>query len=175
MPEEKTLLTPEGLLKLKEELDHLRSVRRPDVLEKLQRSKELSDTVDNAEYEEAKNDQAFVEGRILTIEKMIKHAEVMTDDESRRPTEVKFGSKVTIRAQDGKESEYTIVGKAETDPSEGKISNESPVGRALLGKRVGDEIEVEAPKGLIKLKVLTISKKKGYVRKERRPSQKPPR
>ena len=159
MPEEKTLVTAEGLEKLKVELEQLRSVRRPEVLEKLQHAKELSDTVDNAEYEEAKNDQAFVEGRILTLEKMIKNAEVMPDDKSRRPTVVKFGSKVTIINEDGEEKKYTIVGRAESDPSEGRISNESPVGKALLGKHVGDEVEVDVPKGRIKLKVTAITKK----------------
>jgi transcription elongation factor GreA len=175
MPEEKTLLTAEGLTKLKAELEHFRTVRRPAVLEKLQGAKELSDTVDNAEYEEAKNEQAFVEGRILTLEKMIKNAEVIPDDDSRRPTEVRFGSKVKILDHDGEEKEYTIVGKAESDPIDGKISNESPIGKALLGKHVGAKIEVEVPKGTVKLKILAISTKKGYVRKERRASQKPPR
>lgn len=159
MPEEKTLVTAEGLEKLKAELDQLRSVQRPEVLEKLQRAKELSDTVDNAEYEEAKNEQAFVEGRILTLEKVIKSAEVMPDDKSRRPTTVKFGSKVTVQSEDGSHKTYTIVGRAESDPSEGKISNESPVGKALLGKHVGEKIELSAPKGTIKLKVLAIAKK----------------
>ena len=159
MPEEKTLVTAEGLEKLKAELEQLHSVRRPEMLEKLQRAKELSDTVDNAEYEEAKNEQAFVEGRILTLEKMIKNAEVMPDDKSRRPTVVKFGSKVTILNEDGKEKKYTIVGRAESDPNEGRISNESPVGKALLGKHVGDEVEVDVPKGRIKLKVTAITKK----------------
>ncbi|MFA4835682.1 MAG: transcription elongation factor GreA [Dehalococcoidia bacterium] len=167
MPEEKTLLTAEGLEKLKAELEQLRSVRRPEVLERLQQSKELSDTVDNAEYEESKNEQAFVEGRIMTLEKMIKNAEVMPDDKSRRPTEVRFGSKVKVIDQDGKEKEYTIVGKAESDPSEGKISNESPVGKALLGKRADETVEIEVPKGLVRLKILTIAKKKDHVRKER--------
>ncbi|PIU57525.1 MAG: transcription elongation factor GreA [Chloroflexi bacterium CG07_land_8_20_14_0_80_51_10] len=158
MPEEKVLLTAEGLEKLKFELDRLREVRRPEVLERLQRAKELSDTVDNAEYEEAKNEQGFVEGRIMTLERMIKNAEVIPADKS-RPAYVRFGSKVTITNQDGEERKYTIVGRAESNPNEGKISNESPVGKALLGKHVGEEVEIEVPKGLVKLKVLAISKK----------------
>lgn len=158
MPEDKVLLTAEGLEKLKAELDVLRQERRPEVLERLQRAKELSDTVDNAEYEEAKNEQAFVEGRIITLERMVKNAEVIPVEKS-RPVYVRFGSKVKILDQDGEEKQYTIVGRAESNPSEGKISNESPIGKALLDKQVGDEIEVEVPRGLKKLKILAISKK----------------
>lgn len=166
MPEDKTILTVEGLEKLKAELEELRSVRRPEVLERLSRAKELSDTVDNAEYEETKNEQAFVEGRIITLEQMLKHVEMIADDKSRRPTVVKFGSHVTILNDKGEQKEYTILGRAESDPTEGKISNESPVGKALLGRHIGEEIEVDAPKGRIKIKILDISKKK-HVRKER--------
>lgn len=158
MPDEKVLLTSEGLEKLNAELEHLRTVRRPEVLEKLQRAKELSDTIDNAEYDEAKNEQAFVEGRILTLDRMIKNAEVIPVEKS-RPAYVKFGSKVTVHTEEGQEEKYVIVGRAESDPSNGKISNESPVGSALLGKHVGEEIEIEVPKGTRKLKVVAIAKK----------------
>jgi len=165
MPEEKFLLTTEGLEKLKIELDDLRQVQRPEVLERLHQAKELSDTVDNAEYEEAKNEQAFVEGRIMTLEHMIKHAQVIPADKS-RPVRVKIGSKVTVIYEEEEEEEgerkqkqYIIVGKAESNPSEGKISNESPVGKALLRKHVGDEVKVTVPKGLKKLKVSAITKK----------------
>ena len=158
MPEEKVLLTAEGLQKLKTELDGLLQERRPSVLERLQRAKELSDTVDNAEYEEAKNEQAFVEGRIIELERMIKNAEVVPIDKARANT-VKFGYKGKVLTENGEERKYTIVGRAESNPAEGKISNESPVGKALMGRHAGDEIEVEVPKGLIKLKLLSISKK----------------
>ncbi len=160
MPEEKVLLTAEGLEKLKSELENLLNTKRPQVLEKLQRSKELSDTEDNAEYEDAKNEQAFVEGRIKTVEKVIKNAEVVSSEKARRPSRVEFGTTVTVLNENGEEKGYTIVGKAETDPKEGKISHESPVGKALLGKHIGDEIEVEAPRGTIKYRVLAIYNKK---------------
>ncbi len=158
MPEEKVLLTTEGLEELKNELEHLREVHRPAVLERLQRAKELSDTVDNAEYDEAKNEQAFVEGRIRTVERMIKHAEVIPVEKS-RPAYVRFGSKVKVRNSDGKEETYIIVGRTESNPAEGKISNESPVGKALLGRHVGEEVEIQVPKGLIRLKILAIGQK----------------
>ena len=150
-----TFLTPEGLEKLKAELEHLETVRRPQVAEQIHRAKELGGTVDNAEYDDAKNEQAFVEGRILTLESMIKSATLIKEGKS--PSSfVKLGSKVRVRNQDGEEEHYTIVGSAEASPSEGRISNESPVGSALLGKRVGDEVEAEAPAGTLKLKLIAI-------------------
>lgn len=158
MTEEKVMLTSEGLQKLKSELEHLLEVRRPEVLERLQRAKELGDTADNAEYEEAQNEQAFVEGRIIELERMLKDAEVIPKEKS-RATNVKFGSKVTVTTEDGEKRKYTIVGSPESDPAEGKISNESPVGKSLMGKHVGDEVEVEAPKGPFKLKIQAITKK----------------
>ncbi|MFP3880615.1 MAG: transcription elongation factor GreA [Dehalococcoidia bacterium] len=160
MPEEKVLLTAEGLEKLKSELENLLNTRRPQVLEKLQRSKEFTDVADSAEYEDAKNEQAFLEGRIKTVEKMIRNAEVVSSEKARRPSRVEFGTTVTVLNQNGEEKEYTIVGKAETDPRNGKISHESPVGKALLGKHVGEEVEVEAPKGTTKYRVLAIYNQK---------------
>lgn len=155
MPQKETFLTPEGLEKLKAELENLETVRRPQVAEQIHRAKELGGTVDNAEYDDAKNEQAFVEGRILTLESMIKSATLIKEGKS--PSSfVKLGSKVRVRNQDGEEEHYTIVGSAEASPSEGRISNESPVGSALLGKRVGDEVEAEAPAGTLKLKLIAI-------------------
>jgi len=155
MAQKETFLTPEGLEKLKAELDHLQSVRRPQVAEQIHRAKELGGTVDNAEYDDAKNEQAFVEGRILTLENMIKSATLIKEEKS--PSSfVKLGSKVRVRNPDGEEENYTIVGSAEASPNEGRISNESPVGSALLGKRVGDEVEAEAPAGTLKLQVIAI-------------------
>lgn len=155
MAQKEVFLTPEGLEKLKAELEHLHTVRRPQVAEQIQRAKELGGTVDNAEYDDAKNEQAFVEGRILTLEKMIKNAVIIRDEEPPSGL-VRLGSKVTVRNQDGENEYYTVVGSAEANPGEAKISNESPVGRALLGKRVGDEVEVETPAGVIKLEVIGI-------------------
>lgn len=155
MPQKEVYLTPEGLEKLKAELDHLHTVRRPQVAEQIHRAKELGGTVDNAEYDDAKNEQAFVEGRILTLEKMIQNAVIIQEDKS-TSGKVQLGSKVTVRNQDGEIDVYTVVGSAETDPSEAKISNESPVGSALLGKRAGSKVKVETPAGVIKLEVVKI-------------------
>ncbi len=155
MAQKETFLTPEGLEKLKAELEHLQAVRRPQVAEQIHKAKELGGTVDNAEYDDAKNEQAFVEGRILTLEGMIKSATLIQEEKS--PSKwVKLGSKVTVRNPDGEEEQYIIVGSAEASPGEGKISNESPVGSALLGKKVGNEVEAQAPAGTLKLKVVSI-------------------
>lgn len=155
MAQREVFLTPEGLEKLKTELDYLRSVRRQQVADQIHRAKELGGTVDNAEYDDAKNEQAFVEGRILTLEKMIKNA-TLIQEEKARPSSVKLGSKVKVRSKDGGQEYYTIVGSAEADPAGGRISNESPVGKALMGKKVGDEVEVQAPAGAVKFKIVAI-------------------
>ena len=155
MPQKEVFLTPEGLEKLTAELEHLRSVRRQEVADQIHRAKELGGTVDNAEYDDAKNEQAFVEGRVLTLERMIKNATII--QEEKRPSKtVKLGSKVKVRTQDGEEGHYTIVGSAEASPGEGKISNESPVGSALMGKRMGAEVEAKVPSGTLKLKLIAI-------------------
>jgi transcription elongation factor GreA len=155
MAQKEVFLTPEGLEKLKDELEHLETVRRPQIAEQIHRAKELGGTVDNAEYDDAKNEQAFVEGRILTLENMIKNAAIIEEEKS--PSKfVKLGSKVVVNDPDGEEEHYTIVGSAEASPGEGRISNESPVGSALLGKKVGAEVKVETPAGMIKIKVVAI-------------------
>jgi transcription elongation factor GreA len=155
MAQKEVFLTPEGLEKLKAELEYLRSVRRQQVADQIHRAKELGGTVDNAEYDDAKNEQAFVEGRILTLEKMLKNASIIHEEKG-SSTSVKLGSKVTVRSKDGGKEYYTIVGSAEANPAEGKISNESPVGKALMGKKIGDEVEVQAPAGSVKFKIVAI-------------------
>ena len=148
-------LTSEGLAKLEAEVEHLRTVRRQEVAQRIQKAKELGGTVDNAEYDEAKNEQAFVEGRILTLETMFKNAVVIPDH--RTPSDcVEVGSVVTVVNGRGKTQQYIIVGSTEADPSQGKISNESPVGHALLGRKVGEEAEVTTPSGTVKLSVAKI-------------------
>jgi transcription elongation factor GreA len=155
MAQKEVFLTPEGLEKLKEELNHLETVRRPQIAEQIHRAKELGGTVDNAEYDDAKNEQAFVEGRILTLENMIKNAAII--EEEKRPSKfIKLGSKVKVQDPDGQHEHYTIVGSAEASPAEGRISNESPVGAALLGRKVGEKVKVETPAGTITLKVVSI-------------------
>ena len=155
MTEKEIYLTEEGLTKLNEELDHLISVRRPEVAEKIQRAKELRSSVSTPEYEEAKDEQGFVEGRILEIDRIIKSAKIIHHEDVNLDF-VEVGNEVRVQLQDGSEEHYTIVGSAEANPSEWRISNESPMGQALLGKRVGDDVEVEAPAGLLKLRILEI-------------------
>lgn len=155
MHDKPVFLTPEGRAKLEAELKQLREVRRPEVAERIRAAKEFGDPVDNAEYEEAKNEQAFVEGRVLTIEKLLSHAVEIRADHSLHDA-VRLGSNVTVINDEGEKEEYTIVGSAEVDPLNGKISNESPVGRALLGKRIGDVIEVAIPSGSLRLEVSSI-------------------
>jgi len=154
MSEREIFLTPEGLAKLEEELEYLRTVRRPQVAEKIQRAKELRSAVNSPEYEDAKNEQGFVEGRIVALEKIIKNAVII---HPKAADLVEVGSRVTVRLQDGSEENYTIVGSAEVNPDEGRISNVSPVGKALLGKRVGDEVQVKVPAGVLKMKIIGIN------------------
>ena len=149
-------LTPQGLAKLEAELENLRTVKRQQVAERIHQAKESGSTDDNAEYEEAKNELAFVEGRILTLEKMLQNA-VIIKEENKPPGQVKLGSRVVVRDTDGQEEHYLIVGSAEADPKEGKISNQSPVGLALMGKKAGDKVEVRTPAGARRLRVVQIS------------------
>ncbi|MGI5835128.1 MAG: transcription elongation factor GreA [Chloroflexota bacterium] len=155
MVEKTVYLTREGLAKLEEELQYLRTVRRQQVAERIRRAKEFTNTVDNAEYDDAKNEQAFVEGRIQVLEHNLANAEVIENQNG--PTGyVRLGSRVTVIDSDGIEDIYTIVGSAEADPKAGRISNESPIGRALLGRRTGDRVTVVAPGGSFELTIKLI-------------------
>ncbi len=149
MLQKKYLLTPEGLSRLQAELSHLQTVRRQEVAQRIQFARDTGGTADNAEYEHAKHEQALIEGRIRTLENMINRAVVSTPD--RNNPRIEFGDRVTVRNQDGIEEVFTIVGSTEANPSEGRISNESPVGQALLGKKVGEEVEITVPAGVLKL------------------------
>ncbi|MGB2798935.1 MAG: transcription elongation factor GreA [Dehalococcoidia bacterium] len=155
MSQNENFLTPEGLAKIEQELEYLRTVRRPEVAERIQRAKESRSAVNSPEYEEAKNEQGFVEGKILDLENIIANAKII-HPEALSSDSVQLGSKVTVRHRDGNEDYYIIVGSAEANPSEGKISNASPVGKALLGKRVGDEVEVPVPAGMRMLTIVEI-------------------
>ncbi|UCF62519.1 MAG: transcription elongation factor GreA [Anaerolineaceae bacterium] len=147
-------LTAEGLKKLEEELEHLRTVRRKAVAERLHEAMEDGDLIDNAEYEAAKNEQAFIEGRILEIEHLLAQARIIEPGESTGFVDI--GNTVIVK-QDGKKREtFTIVGAAEADPKNGLISNESPLGQALLGNQVGDEVEVDAPAGVLRFRIVKI-------------------
>ena len=155
MSEQQTFLTREGLKKLEEELGHLRTIRRAQVAERLHDAQEDGELIENAEYEDAKNEQAFVEGRILALEPMLSNAVIIQDGGPEGV--VSLGSKVTIRESGGGRPEiYQLVGAAEANPKQGRISNESPLGKALLGRRVGDEVKVNAPAGTISFRVVAI-------------------
>ena len=156
MVEKSQPITREGLVRFEEELEHLETVRRREVAEKIHQAKELASTQNNAEYEDAKNEQAMVEGRILTLQSLIQNADIIDSEGAHKSKQVILGSTVKVKTSQGKVQEYTIVGPAEADPREGKISNESPVGRALMGKKVNDEVEVSAPRGLISIKITKI-------------------
>ncbi len=147
-------LTAEGKIKLEEELEHLREVRRKEVAERLHEAMEDGELIENAEYEAAKNEQAFVEGRILEIDRMLAQAIIIEPDADAE--HVVIGSTVVIREGSKKPETYTIVGAAEADPKEGLISNESPLGRALLEKKVGENVDVQAPAGDLRFKVVKI-------------------
>ncbi len=155
MSERVIYLTPDGLKKLEQELEYLRTVRRQEVAKRLRAALEEEDILENAEYDDAKNEQAFVEGRILTLENMLKNAVIIEEKES--SGEVRVGSRVTIMEEGSETSEtYRVVGSAEADPALGRISNESPLGRALLGHRVGDEVFVNAPDGVLHFRIVAI-------------------
>lgn len=150
-------LTKDGLAKVEGELRHLETVRRREVADKIHQAKELASTQNNAEYEDAKNEQAMVEGRILQLQSLLQNATIIDQDSAHKSKSVILGSNVKMKTADGKAVEYTIVGPAEADPRDGKISNESPVGRALLGKKLNDEVQVNAPKGIVTYKITKIS------------------
>jgi transcription elongation factor GreA len=157
MAQEETFLTPKGYQDLEEELEILRNQRRSDIAVRIQQAKDIGGTVDNAEYDEAKNEQAFAEGRILTLETMLKTAVLIPSRTKKAREVVEIGSTVTVLvASTGKKERYTIVGSAEASPAHGRISNESPVGKAFLGKRVNEEVEVKVPAGIHKFKIMVV-------------------
>jgi transcription elongation factor GreA len=156
MAEKKVVLTYEGLKNLEEELQELKIVKRKEIAEKIKEARAQGDLSENAEYDAAKEEQAEVESRIVTLEKMLRNAEII-DDEALDKDIVGIGSRVRIYdAKYDEELAYTIVGSTEADPFNGKVSNESPVGMAIIGHKVGDEINVTTPDGIIRCKVLSI-------------------
>lgn len=154
MANQEIYLTKEGLKKLEEELEHLRNVRRQEVADRLREAMEAGELIDNAEYEAAKNEQAFVEGRILELDHILAVAKVI--EPKKKSDRVVIGSTVVIREGRSKPETYTIVGVAEANPKEGLISNESPLGKALLDKKVGDFVTVDAPDGELRFKIVEI-------------------
>ncbi|AYD41268.1 transcription elongation factor GreA [Clostridium fermenticellae] len=150
------MMTYEGVRKLEGELEYLKTTKRKEITEKIKVALSFGDISENSEYDEAKNEQAFVEGKIAQLQKMLKNATVI--DENEVPLDVvNIGSKVKVKDYEfDEEVEYTMVGSAEADPMNNKISNESPVGGSLIGKKVGDIVEVQVPDGVSRYKILDI-------------------
>jgi transcription elongation factor GreA len=156
MREKEVILTVDGLKMLEEELELLKTVKRREVAERIKQAIGFGDISENSEYEDAKNEQAFIEGRILTLEKMLRNAKII-DDENINTSVVSIGSTVLLKDLEyGDQFEYTIVGSVEADPGANKISNESPVGRAILGLTKGNVVEVSVPAGQLKYQIIDI-------------------
>jgi transcription elongation factor GreA len=154
--QKEVILTPEGYEKLKQEIETLRTVKRREVAERIRIAREFGDIQENAEYDDAKNEQALLEHRIATLEDRLRNARVIEAGEVTTDV-VSIGSLVRIRDVDAKKTfEYHIVGSAEANPAENKLSNESPVGKAILGRKKGETVEVTAPRGAMKFKILEI-------------------
>lgn len=149
-------MTLEGKKKLEEELEYLKTTKRKEVVERIKIARSFGDLSENSEYDSAKDEQAFVEGRIATLEKMIRNAVIIEEDENNKDT-VTLGKSVTfIELPDGEEETYTIVGSAESNPFEGKISNDSPIAKSLLGKKIGEEVTVQTPGGEMVVKIVDV-------------------
>lgn len=156
-------MTLEGKAKLEEELEFLKTVKRKEIVERIKIARSFGDLSENSEYESAKDEQAFVEGRVTTIENMLRFSEII-DNSNTASDEVALGRKVTfIELPDGEEEEYSIVGSAEADPFEGLISNDSPIAKALIGKKVGSEVTLETPGGDMLIKIVNIRDRKSVV------------
>mgnify|MGYP000710625802 CR=1 FL=1 len=157
MKEDEIVLSPEGLRRLEKELEHLKSVKRKEIAARIREAREFGDISENAEYENAKNEQAFLEGRILKLENLLRNARLM-DELDVSTEQIGIGTTVKLRDLDEDEIvEYTIVSSAESDPSANKISYLSPVGKALMGKKVGDVLEIKVPAGILRYEVLELS------------------
>lgn len=155
MSQNKTYLTAEGAQKLRDELEYLRNVKRPELSARLNFAIKQGDLSENADYIQSKEEMGFLEGRIQALERMLQNVEIL--EEGGAPDEVRLGSKVTVVEEGYSEREvFMIVGVAEADPRKGRVSNESPMGRALLGKRAGDRVKVNAPGGVMAFKIVSV-------------------
>jgi transcription elongation factor GreA len=152
--EEQQIISKEGYKKLKEELEHLTNIKRKEIADRIEKAKELGDLSENAEYQEAKDAQAFNETRIAELNNTLKNVQIVQNNQTKN--EVAMGSTVTVEDENGKQSRYTIVSFNEVNPTEGKISNESPFGTAFLGKKKGQQATVVTPRGEIKYKIKNI-------------------
>lgn len=157
--EKEVLLTVDGLKRLEAELECLKSIKRKEVADRIKQAISFGDISENSEYEEAKNEQAFVEGRILTLEKTLRNAKVIDDEDSNDASVVGLGSWVQLRdLENSQEVEYEIVGSLEADPANSRISNESPLGKAVLGQKTGSIIEINVPAGLLRYEITGVRK-----------------
>jgi transcription elongation factor GreA len=152
--EKPVLLTRDGLQKLEEELAHLVGARRVEVAERIRHARDFGDISENSEYTEAKNEQSLLEGRIMTLEAMIRNA-VLIEENGRQKGVVDVGAQVKVQMDEGAQT-YSIVGAAEADPLAGRISNESPLGRALIGHKAGDEVHWDSPMGTSRVKIISV-------------------
>ena len=158
MAENEIIITLEGLKQMEQELEHLKTVRRKEVAARIKQAIEFGDISENSEYEDAKNEQAFIEGEILNYEKKLKNAKVVDSTEVNEDIISEYSYVMAVNLDTDEKLEFQIVGSVEAKPFESKISNESPIGKAVLGHRVGDVIEVTVPAGITKLKIVSISK-----------------
>ncbi len=154
MQTKKLFVTAEGLKKIQDELEQLKTVKRKEIAERIHDAKELGDLSENAEYIEAKEEQGFIESRILVLEQMLKNCEVITY--KKNTGTVQIGSTISVQSVSGESVEYTIVGSSEADPIEHRISNESPMGKAFLDRQVGDTVTVHTPNGDLTFEILSI-------------------
>lgn len=156
--EREILLTKEGLAKLESELEYLKSTKREELAERIKQAIAFGDLSENSEYEDAKNEQAFVEGRIISLENTLKNARLMEEDNIRVDV-VTLGSRVTLEEmKSGRQIQFLLVSSVESKLKDGKISDESPVGRAIIGKSVNAEVEVEAPAGIIRYRIISVER-----------------
>ena len=156
MAEKPVFLTQEGKVGLETELETLLNVKRPEIAEWIRQAKEAGDISENAAYEDAKHQQGMIEGRIQELEYMLKHAQMIDEGAHSASEGVQIGTHVTVQDADGREERYWLVGSAEAKPAAGKISNESPMGKALLGHRIGDAVDVTTPSGKLRFTVKAI-------------------
>ena len=158
MSDKEIVLTQEGLAKLEEELDDLKTVHRKEVNDRIRQAKEFGDISENAEYEDAKQEQAFVEGRIIRLEQMIRNARII-DTSGSTAEDVQLGATVKVKeVKNGESFEFSIVGSAESDPPNKRLSNESPLGSALIGRRKGETVDVPTPRGMVQYKIEAVNK-----------------
>src|SRR3990172_4191939 len=151
-----TFLTKEGFQKLQDELDYLRTVKRQEIADRLHEAMEGGELIENAEYEAAKNEQAFVEGRIQELDTILAMARIIDENGKSKEGLIQVGSTVTIEEDGAAAEAYTIVGAAEANPREGKISNESPIGKAVIGHKAGETVQVETPDGTYKVRIVKV-------------------